>query len=64
MTPVRDHRGRFQSLAHDPGNPWVLIDDTVREAELRTRTRAECRSWQRIGGGRIVDTRPKRRKQK
>lgn len=63
MTAIRDLRGRFQSLAHDPDNPWVLIDDTVREPTIRAPTRAKCRYWQRIGGGRIVRTHPERRKQ-
>ncbi|MHB1937631.1 MAG: hypothetical protein ACYCOR_13725 [Acidobacteriaceae bacterium] len=61
MTIIRDARGRFQRLAHDPANPWVLIDDTLREPTIRTACRAKCRYWQRIGGGRIMRTHPDRR---
>ena len=61
MTAIRDLQGRFQRLAHDPANPWVLIDHDLREAAIRTPNRAQCRQWQRIAGGIIVRTHPDRR---
>lgn len=61
MTAVRDLQGRFQRLAHDPANPWVLIDPELREAAIRTPNRATCRQWQRVAGGIIVRTHPDRR---
>jgi hypothetical protein len=64
MIAIRDLQGRFQRLAHDPANPWVLIDADLREPVIRTPNRATCRQWQRVAGGIIVRTDPDRRHQK
>lgn len=59
---LRDLRGRFMHVMHDPERPWVLIDPDLRQPVLRCATRAECREWQRVGGGTILRTHGERRR--
>ena len=61
MTALRDLRGRFLRIPHDPAHPWVLVDMDVRQPVIRCVTRAECREHQRARGGVIVRTHGERR---
>ena len=54
MTAFRDKHGRWQRVLRDQDHPWVLIDTALREQVIRCATRAECREYQRAGGGKIV----------
>lgn len=62
MTAIRDLRGRWCSIPHDPLNPWVLVDADLREPAIRCSTRHECREWHRQVGGLIVRTHQLRRR--
>lgn len=62
MTAIRDLKGRFLRIQHDPANPWVLIDMELREPVIRCATRQECRQHQKAAGGRIIRTHGDRRK--
>lgn len=62
MTAVRDLRGRWLRIPHDPGHPWVLIDMELRQCVIRCATRSECREHQRVAGGQIVRTHGERRR--
>lgn len=62
MTAIRDLRGRFLRIPHDPAHPWVLVDMDLRQATIRCATRAECREHQRVDGGLIVRTHGARRR--
>ncbi len=62
VSAIRDLRGRFLRIPHDPAHPWVLVDMDLRQCVIRCATRNECRERQRHAGGRIVRTFADRRK--